>query len=214
MSNLKSQIAAFLSENFDITFDQVMSACSKVDIDVKIKKKSGDYSIPLRRFGNEKCIQLTEQINEYNKHRESNIRSENGIIQKLKVSQYKLNIFIDKTSVLKDTLGTVWKLSDKFGSPLRNAIDNDVNNVNKKQKHVLIEFSSPNIAKPFHAGHLRSTILGQFLANLYRFVGSKVTTINYLGDWGKQFGILGYGMQVENLTLAKLQQSDDYGRKS
>ncbi|CUM63367.1 uncharacterized protein PRCAT00000940001 [Priceomyces carsonii] len=60
-------------------------------------------------------------------------------------------------------------------------------------KKLVIEFSSPNIAKPFHAGHLRSTIIGGFLANLYEKLGWDVERINYLGDWGKQFGILAVG---------------------
>ena len=60
-------------------------------------------------------------------------------------------------------------------------------------KTVIIEFSSPNIAKPFHAGHLRSTIIGGFLANLYETFGWKVIRMNYLGDWGKQFGLLAVG---------------------
>lgn len=58
---------------------------------------------------------------------------------------------------------------------------------------ILVEFSSPNIAKPFHAGHLRSTILGAFLARLYSVQGAHVTRINYLGDWGKQYGMLSEG---------------------
>lgn len=57
-------------------------------------------------------------------------------------------------------------------------------------KRVIVEFSSPNIAKPFHAGHLRSTIIGGFLANLHECCGWDVIRMNYLGDWGKQFGIL------------------------
>lgn len=57
-----------------------------------------------------------------------------------------------------------------------------------KGKTIIVEFSSPNIAKPFHAGHLRSTIIGAFLANLYEKNGWTVTRMNYLGDWGKQFG--------------------------
>lgn len=60
---------------------------------------------------------------------------------------------------------------------------------------VIVEFSSPNIAKPFHAGHLRSTIIGGFLSNLYEVCGYEVTRINYLGDWGKQFGVLGVGFE-------------------
>lgn len=63
----------------------------------------------------------------------------------------------------------------------------------KEGKTAIVEFSSPNIAKPFHAGHLRLTIIGGFLANLYEKVGWKVIRMNYLGDWGKQFGILAVG---------------------
>jgi arginyl-tRNA synthetase len=55
-----------------------------------------------------------------------------------------------------------------------------------KRKKVLIEYSSPNIAKNFHVGHLRSTIIGAFLANLYKMCGWDVVSMNYLGDWGTQ----------------------------
>ncbi|KAF8336185.1 hypothetical protein F5887DRAFT_1063258 [Amanita rubescens] len=64
-----------------------------------------------------------------------------------------------------------------------------------KGKRVVIEYSSPNIAKSFHVGHLRSTIIGAFLANLYKACGWDVITLNYLGDWGTQFGMIATGFE-------------------
>src|SRR5205085_9224681 len=57
----------------------------------------------------------------------------------------------------------------------------------------VVDFSSPNVAKPMHVGHLRSTIIGDSLARLLRFLGHTVITDNHLGDWGTQFGMLLYG---------------------
>uniref|UniRef100_A0A1A8RAP6 Probable arginine--tRNA ligase, mitochondrial n=1 Tax=Nothobranchius pienaari TaxID=704102 RepID=A0A1A8RAP6_9TELE len=73
----------------------------------------------------------------------------------------------------------------------------------------LVEYSSPNIAKKFHAGHLRSTIIGNFIANLKQSLGNNVIRMNYLGDWGMQFGLLGAGFKqfgcVEKLKDNPLQ---------
>jgi len=58
---------------------------------------------------------------------------------------------------------------------------------------VVIDLSSPNVAKPMHVGHIRSTVIGDALANIHRFVGHQVITDNHLGDWGTQFGMIIYG---------------------
>lgn len=71
----------------------------------------------------------------------------------------------------------------------------DPTNPDVGRKTVVIDFSSPNIAKEFHAGHLRSTIIGAYLANLYKNMGWDVVKLNYLGDWGKQFGLLAVGWE-------------------
>ncbi|CAG8545226.1 8998_t:CDS:2 [Paraglomus occultum] len=63
-------------------------------------------------------------------------------------------------------------------------------------KTVVIDFSSPNIAKPFHSGHLKSTILGNFVKRIHDALGYKTIAINYLGDWGKQYGLLAVGFNT------------------
>ncbi|XP_061889998.1 probable arginine--tRNA ligase, mitochondrial isoform X2 [Entelurus aequoreus] len=91
-------------------------------------------------------------------------------------------------------------LAQKILEPLRMG-DNSKFGLNSellkslKRGLTLVEYSSPNIAKKFHAGHLRSTIIGNFIANLKQSLGNKVIRMNYLGDWGLQFGLLGVGFR-------------------
>lgn len=89
-----------------------------------------------------------------------------------------------KAEFAKRVLSTVLSQKDEYGSTSDFA-----------GKKILVEFSSPNIAKPFHAGHLRSTIIGNFLRNLYKKLGADTTAINYLGDWGTQYGLLALGFE-------------------
>src|SRR5690606_27034927 len=60
---------------------------------------------------------------------------------------------------------------------------------------ILIDYSSPNVAKPMHVGHIRSTVIGDALARIFRFQGHRVITDNHLGDWGTQFGMVIYGFK-------------------
>ncbi len=73
-----------------------------------------------------------------------------------------------------------------------------------KGKKVLVEYSSPNVAKRFSVGHLRSTIVGQAIYNLYKASGAKMTNDNHLGDWGTQFGMIVAGVEEEKLDLESL----------
>ena len=71
----------------------------------------------------------------------------------------------------------------------------DAGDPNSGNKTIIIEFSSPNIVKKFHAGHLRSTIMSGFLSKLYESSGYNMARMNYLGDWGRQYGLLAYGYE-------------------
>ncbi|MCX6705995.1 MAG: arginine--tRNA ligase [Candidatus Woesebacteria bacterium] len=87
-------------------------------------------------------------------------------------------------------------------------IHNDIPAIGKG-KTVIIDYSSPNIAKPFGIGHLRSTIIGQALYNLYKFLGYEVIGDNHLGDWGTQFGKLLYMITAGNVSdfdISKLEE--------
>lgn len=84
---------------------------------------------------------------------------------------------------------------------VENAFRNPTNvRVNENPSTFIVEFSSPNIAKPFHMGHLRSTIIGSFLSNLLMSINNKVIKMNYLGDYGTQFGFLKIGIEMEKLS--------------
>nr|CAI5849453.1 unnamed protein product [Callosobruchus analis] len=67
--------------------------------------------------------------------------------------------------------------------------------LNFSPKNIVVDFSSPNIAKPFHLGHLRSTIIGNFISNLNSFLRHKVVRLNYVGNWGTQFGFIKVGLE-------------------
>ncbi len=90
-----------------------------------------------------------------------------------------LNFFYNRGAYAKNTLEGVFDAGDKWGA-------SDMGN----GKTVLVEFSSPNIAKPFHIGHLFSTAVGNSLARIYKHLGYDVQSLNHLGDWGTQFGKL------------------------
>jgi arginyl-tRNA synthetase len=88
---------------------------------------------------------------------------------------------------IKSTLDQVYGEKELFGT--KQVKD-------EEKKTVILDYSSPNIAKPFHAGHLRSTILGNFLKRIHDACGYRTIGINYLGDWGKQYGLLAVGFDL------------------
>ena len=93
-----------------------------------------------------------------------------------------LNVRLCGETILRETIQEVLAKEDLFG-----------HNKIGEGKRIGYDFSSPNIAKPFHAGHLRSTIIGNFIRNCHKACGFQTYGINYLGDWGKQYGLLAVG---------------------
>lgn len=136
----------------------------------------GDYNTPialiLSKTIKESPLKLAELISQEIQ------KQQNKIISKIEIlPPGHLNFFLEKSAFQKE-LKNLIKSSGfikKQGDP---------------KKSIIVEYSSPNIAKPMHVGHLRSTIIGEALANLYDICGYKVIRWNYLGDWGTQFGKL------------------------
>ncbi|CAJ2510295.1 Uu.00g061950.m01.CDS01 [Anthostomella pinea] len=117
---------------------------------------------------------------------------ESPLVEKPVPSGAYLPFFFKPGPLVKTLIPTARKMGADFGTNKAHGLK-DPSDPSKGTKRVVVEFSSPNIAKPFHAGHLRSTIIGGFLGNLYEAAGWDVVRINYLGDWGKQYGLLAIG---------------------
>jgi arginyl-tRNA synthetase len=105
-----------------------------------------------------------------------------------------LQFFFKPEPLTKTVITRILKEKATFGTNGNQGL-REPSDPSKGKKRIIVEFSSPNIAKPFHAGHLRSTIIGGFLANLYTVMGWDVIKMNYLGDWGKQYGLLANGFK-------------------
>lgn len=144
-------------------------------IEIPREATLGDFAFPcfilaaqLKSSPNKIAIKLRETIGKAPKEFED-IQS---------VGPY-LNFFVDRKTLAVNTVQEVIKLKEKYGRSLEG-----------KGKKIFVEFSSPNIAKPFGVGHLRSTIIGNSIANICEALGFKTVRANYLGDWGSQFGKL------------------------
>ena len=111
------------------------------------------------------------------------------------------NIYLDGKYLADKVIGEVCAKGEKYGAPTELG----------EGKTVVLDYSSPNVAKPFHIGHLGTTVIGHSLKRLHEFAGYKCVGINYLGDWGTQFGKLitayrkwGDAQTIENGGIDKL----------
>lgn len=141
-------------------------------IEVPADNKMGDYAFPcfklaklLRKAPPMIAKSIAEQI------------AENPLFEKVENVNAYVNMFISRDSFINDVVREVISKGDSFGS-------SDIG----AGKKVIVEYSSPNIAKPFHIGHIRSTVIGNAIYKIYDFLGYDTFRINHLGDYGTQFG--------------------------
>lgn len=136
-------------------------------------KEMGDFAFPCFRLAKEfrkSPAQIsTELVEKINSDLFSQVKS---------VGPY-INFYVNKNNFSKTILKEIFEKKENYGS-------SEIG----KGKNVVIDYSSTNIAKPFHIGHIRSTVIGDSLKRIYRFLGYTVIANNYLGDYGTQFGVL------------------------
>ena len=175
MLDIKKVITKLIKENIDIEENLIYDNISLIK-----EKNKGDYTFPcftlsktLKKSPNQISDELKEKINPSEE------------IDKIESINGYLNFYIKKEVITKEVFNEYEKLKENYGSL----------NIGKG-KTILIDYSSPNIAKTFHIGHMRSTIIGGALYNIYKHLGYNVVGINHLGDYGTQFGKLIEGYKL------------------
>jgi arginyl-tRNA synthetase len=150
----------------------------KIEVEVFIpeNEKFGHYStnaaLRLSKILKKNPMEIAKSI----KHQVSSIKP--NFFEKIEIVPPGFINFFIKKEYLAENLKEILNKKDKFGQG------------EPKKQTIVIEYSSPNIAKPLGVHHLRSTIIGQALINILRFVGYRVISLSFPGDWGTQFGLL------------------------
>ena len=185
MIDFKENIAQKISEVTNIDKEEL-----KTYIEIPPNSDLGDYAFP--------CFKLAKSLRKAPPVIASEIKEaiklDDGSIEKIEIVGGYLNIYINKASLAETVLKEVAQQQEKYGS----------SNIGMG-KNVVIDYSAPNIAKPFHIGHLRSTVIGGALYKIYNFLGYNSVGINYLGDWGLQFGkvMAGYDMWKDEYDFSQ-----------
>ena len=170
MINFKNIIAKSIAKVTNLNEEELESY-----IEVPKDASMGDYAFP--------CFKLAKELRKappaIASEIKENIQADEKYISKIEIVGGYLNFFTNNIALVEDVLKDFSEKGKLYGS---STIGNG--------KNIVIDYSSPNIAKPFHIGHLRSTVIGGALYNVYKFLGYNVTGINHLGDYGTQFGKL------------------------
>lgn len=167
--DFKLEISKLLVTASELPLEAVTDA-----LELPPNKEMGDYAFP--------CFRLAKTFRKapglIAKELAEKIQKPN-FIEEIQVAGAYINFFVDRKSYASSVLSNVLKQGEAFGEEKTG-----------KGKTIVIDYSSPNIAKPFHVGHLRSTVIGNAIYKIYEKLGYECIGVNHLGDWGTQFGKL------------------------
>lgn len=175
MTDFKCEIAEAIAKATNIKKDEIYGY-----IEVPKDTSNGDYAFPcfkLAKALKKNPTQIATDINE-------KISVNDEIITKIVIAGGYLNFYINKDLLTMEVLAKI-ENQEEYGKV-----------ETPKNKNIVIDYSSPNIAKPFHIGHLKTTVIGGALYNIYKYLGYNVIGINHLGDYGTQFGKLIEGYKL------------------
>ena len=174
MIDFKEEIAKILSDKIEsMTKEDIL-----MQIEIPPSYEMGDYAFPvfsLAKIFRKNPNMIAEEM-------AASIKSE--YFEKVESKGAYINFFTNKEALAKTVIEEISKEKESYGKSKLG-----------EGKTVIVEYSSPNIAKPFHIGHIRSTIIGDSLKRIHKFLGYNVVSINHLGDYGTQFGMLIYAIK-------------------
>ncbi len=165
----KNKIANILNENIkDLSIEEI-----EASLEVPKQKSMGDYAFP--------CFKLAKTMKKAPNLIAEEIANkiDNSLFEEIKVMGAYINFKLNKSVFARELFDALSKQGEDFGNT--NIGNGDT---------IIVEFCSANIAKPFHIGHLRSTMIGSSLYRIYKALGYNAVAINHLGDYGTQFGKL------------------------
>lgn len=170
MYNYKNAIAELLSKHIDaMTYEEILEL-----VEHPKNTSMGDFAFP--------CFKLSKAFRKAPNVIAESLKEEIIIpdfIDQIEAVSGFLNFKVNSTHFAKAVIEEIMSKKNKYGS-------SDIG----KGKKTIIEYSSVNIAKPFHMGHIRSTMIGESLHRIYKFLGYETVAVNHLGDYGTQFGKL------------------------
>ncbi|PWM66102.1 MAG: arginine--tRNA ligase [Eubacteriales Family XIII. Incertae Sedis bacterium] len=168
MINYKEEIAKILADaDIGLSFDEI-----KEIVEVPSDSKMGDYAFP--------CFKLAKVLRKAPPMIAKDIAEKitgKDLFEKVESVNAYVNMYISKQNFIEHVVPEIVNAGDSFGR----------SNIGEGRP-LIVEYSSPNICKPFHIGHIRSTVIGNALYKIYDAIGYDVIRINHLGDYGTQFG--------------------------